>query len=85
MKQVKPLIKFNHGEPIALCNRCFVIICNVVCANTDEDVDFDDEFCKVINIHTDSMGHPHIIAAVGDVPPCYCSKCKELLDFSLNE
>ena len=71
---MKPIIKFNGGAPIALCNRCFTIICYVSC--TDED---GDE-CKVLRPYGDDYS-----ITIGDKVPIYCNKCKELLKYSLNE
>ena len=45
MKLTKPIIKFNGGKPVALCNRCFCMMCYVSCK--DEDLDKDGN-CVVI-------------------------------------
>lgn len=82
MKSIKPIVKFNNGNPIALCNRCFSIMCYVSCYI--EDLDFDGD-CVVIEqcirgnklITTTPIGHK---------PPIYCDDCKKLLQgYSLNE
>ncbi len=71
MRKINPIIKLNGGNPIALCNRCFIIMCYVSCTEND------GEFCKVLKLnsnYTDSV--------VGDETPVYCNKCKELLTYS---
>ena len=79
MKKPKPIIKFNGGVPIALCNRCFIIMCYVSC--TEED----GEFCKVRESKFDYEGSLCISTPKGETPPIYCDKCKNLLKYSLNE
>lgn len=80
MKLPKPIIKFNGGNPIALCNRCFCIMCYVACANNDiED--------KCVVVERKSVGGIDLIdTGIGkDVPP-FCSVCSNLLlNYSLNE
>jgi hypothetical protein len=71
---MKPIIKFNGGAPIALCNRCFTIICYVSC--TDEDGDD----CNVLRPYGDDYS-----ITIGGKVPIHCNKCKELLKYSLNE
>lgn len=75
MKKVKPIIKLNGGNPIALCNRCFAIICYVKCGDSEN---IDD--CIVFGQYRDE-----ITESIGDKVPTHCSKCKELLKYSLNE
>lgn len=76
---LKPIIKFNGGVPIALCNRCFIMMCYVSCA---ED---DGEYCKVRESKFDLNGELCTSTKKGETPPVYCDKCKELLNYSLNE
>lgn len=71
MKKINPIIKFNSGNPIALCNRCFVIMCYVSCTEKD------GEFCKVL-----SPNDKYTTSVAGDETPLYCNKCKELLTYS---
>ena len=67
-----PIIKFNGGSPIALCHRCFTIMCYVTC---------DDEGnCKVKESYNDNT-----TATNGDKIPQYCRHCNELLKYTLNE
>lgn len=69
----KPLIKFNDGKPVALCNRCFTIMCYISC--TEEGVD-----CVVLEIKDDT-----IKTQIGQTPPTYCDECNKLLTYSINE
>lgn len=77
MKKPNPLIHFNNGEPIALCNRCFAMMCYVDC-------DKNAENCKVVEIR-DLNGVKYITTPIGKTPPPYCNKCELLLNYSLNE
>ena len=74
MKNQKPIIKFNGGNPVALCNRCFTIICYVRC--TEED----GEYGKVLRQYREELTLP-----IGSPSPTHCDKCKELLKYTLNE
>ena len=68
----KPLIKYNAGNPIALCNRCFCIMCSVSCP--DETM----ENCVVLE--RKSMGDVEVITTpVGNDVPIYCKRCEKLL------
>jgi hypothetical protein len=78
MKKPRPMIKFNGGKPVALCNRCFVIMCYVSCT---ED---DGENCAVIEVNGDGK-EDYITTPIGQVPPPYCDKCNKLLTYSINE
>jgi hypothetical protein len=77
MKKQKPLIKFNSGNPIALCNRCFVIMCSVTYNNETEE-------SSVLDIKGDNEGD-YISTPIGKTPPSYCDKCSKLLTYSINE
>ena len=77
MKKLNPLIQLNNGDPIALCNRCFAIMCYVNC---DKNI----ENCKVTEIR-DLNGVKYIKTPIGDTPPSYCDKCELLFTYSLNE
>ena len=79
MKKLNPIIKFNGGSPIALCNRCFVIMCYVTCT------EIDGKYCKVLRVN--GYGNELHISSnmVGKEPPIYCDKCKALLSYTLNE
>jgi len=71
---MKPIIKFNGGAPIALCNRCFNIICYVSC--TDED---GDE-CKVLRPYGDDYS-----ITIGGKVQIYCNKCTVIISTGLTE
>jgi hypothetical protein len=73
-----PLIKFNGNEPVALCNRCYAIMCYVSCREED------GEFCKVTEIRN-LNGVDYISTPIGRTPPSYCDNCQKLLRYSLNE
>ena len=81
MMKIKPIIKFNDGAPIALCNRCFVMICNVVYVG--EGKGFDGYV--VSETKYDHFGDACTSLKKGDTPPIYCNKCSQLLTYSLNE
>ena len=75
----KPIIKFNGGKPVALCNRCFVIMCYVSCTENDS------ENCAVISVNGDDK-EDYIKTPLGQEPPPYCDKCNKLLtSYSINE
>lgn len=81
MKKPIPLIKFNDGKPIALCNRCFRILCYVSCLDNDVD---DYLNCVVIDKMNDNESD-YISTPLGSVPPPYCDTCNQLFTYSLNE
>jgi len=77
MKLPKPILKLNGGHPIALCNRCFCIMCYISCDINDLDINGD---CIVIERNGN-----HIKTPIGKTPPPYCDKCRDLLlKYSLN-
>lgn len=75
---MEPIIKFNNGIQVALCNRCFIIICNV----TPLDIGMG---YIVSEIRYDHFGDLCTNNKIGDTPPVYCDKCKKLLTYSINE
>jgi hypothetical protein len=77
-KNIKPIIKFNGGEPVALCNKCYAIMCYVSCR---ED---DGEFCRVKEVRNIN-GRNYISTKIGQPPPPYCDVCNDLYNYSLNE
>ena len=81
METKKPLIKFNNGKPIALCNRCFCIMCFVSC--TDDDLEKDGN-CVVIERRNHRF-EDFITTSIGHKPPVYCKKCEKFLKgYSVN-
>lgn len=78
MKRPEPMIKFNGGKPIALCNRCFIIMCYVRCSEDESDD------CVVIDRKGNDRGD-YITTPIGQAPPPYCDECNKLLTFTLNE
>lgn len=81
MEKKKVIIKFNGGKPVALCNRCFVMMCYVSC--TEQDYEKEGN-CVVIETKGDNEGD-YILTPIGKVPPIYCDKCTKLLTYSINE
>ena len=77
MKKTNPIIKFNGGEPVALCNRCSAMMCYVSCKEED------GEFCKVKEIRN-LNGVNYIKTPIGKTPPPFCNQCEMLLNYSLN-
>jgi len=77
MKKPNPIIKFNGGEPVALCNRCRAIMCYVSCKEED------GKFCKVKEIRN-LNNIDYIKTPIGKTPPPFCKQCEMLLDYSLN-
>ena len=65
MKKPNPIIKFNGGEPVALCNKCNAIMCYVTCTEKD------GEFCKVKEIRN-LNGVDYISTPIGKTPPPFC-------------
>lgn len=74
MGKLKPIIKFNNGKPIALCNRCLIIICYVNCPESDIDN------CVILGQYREEISQ-----SIGDKVPTHCDKCNKLLNYSLNE
>ncbi len=81
MKKSIPLIKFNSGKPVALCNRCFAIMCYVSCTEDDYKKEGNCVVMEVIDDGKESF----ITTEIGKVPPVYCDKCNKLLTYSINE
>ena len=82
MEQPKPIIKFNGGQPVALCNRCFCMMCYVSCTEKDYDKEGN---CVVIE-RRGTMEGDYISTPIGKVPPSFCDKCCKLLfNYSLND
>ncbi len=79
MKKPTPLIKLNGGKPVALCNRCFAMMCYVKCYG-----EIEEGKCVVIEVR-DNGREDYIKTPIGDLPPSYCDKCKFLLSYSINE
>jgi len=79
MNEPKPIIKFNGGNPIALCNRCFIIMCDVSCTSLE-----DHQTCIVTSRNGNNDGD-YIDTPIGGIPPLYCKHCANLLKYSLNE
>jgi hypothetical protein len=77
MNRPDPIIKSNGGNPIALCNRCFAIMCYVDC-------DKNAENCKVIEVRS-LNGVKYTRTSIGNPPPPYCDVCDLLFTYSLNE
>lgn len=78
---MNPIIKFNGGAPIALCNRCFIMICNVMYVGEGKGV----EGYVVSEPKYDHFGDPCTTQQRGSMPPVYCDKCTKLLTYSMNE
>lgn len=74
---MKPIIRYDGDSPIALCNRCFIVMCSV--SSDDEDS------ARVVTSKLDYEGHLCTSAKKGSRVPIYCDKCKKLLTYSLNE
>jgi hypothetical protein len=81
MKSPKPIIKFNSGQPVALCNRCFCMMCYVSCEN---DNDLNEHNCVVIEKR--SYGDVNLTSVnIGEPPPSFCDACiKFLFSYCLN-
>jgi len=75
MEQPKPIIKLNGGKPIALCNRCYCIMCYVYCI----DKNLDENGNWVVIERWYSSGVENISTPIGKVPPSFCDKCFKLL------
>lgn len=81
MKIPKPNIQSNNGKPVALCNRCFCVMCYVKCNNND----LEKENNCVIVAKRPVGDKFYITAPLGSVPPSYCDICSDLLfKYSLN-
>jgi len=72
----KPIIKINGGNPIALCNRCFAIMCYVTHKDENKSV--------VLSIHGNGI-KDYTSAKIGSKVPSYCDECLHLLNYTLNE
>jgi hypothetical protein len=81
MKKLIPFIMPNNGKPVALCNRCFCMMCFVACPDNNTD---DAENCVVIE-RRNHGGDDFISTPIGDKPPVFCDKCDKLLnEYCLN-
>lgn len=81
MRTLKPLIKENGGKPVALCNRCFCMMCYVSCQDNNLD---NPNGCVVIEIRNHGNGD-FIKTKLGEIPPVFCDSCNNLLyKMSLN-
>lgn len=78
MNKPKLIVKLNGGNPVALCNRCFIMMCKVSCP------DENDENCVVLEVNGNDE-EDYISTPIGKRPPAYCNKCKRLLTYSVNE
>ncbi len=76
MANLKPIIKFNNGIPIAVCNRCFITICYIT---------FVDDDYVVRETNYDLIGDACTSVKKGGEIPSYCEKCNKLLNYNLNE
>ena len=71
MKQKPPIVKYNNGNPIALCK----IICYVATSNPETD------YGIVLYDHQNNSP-----VGIGEATPSYCSVCLDLLtNYKLNE
>jgi hypothetical protein len=70
---LEPIIKFNGGRPVALCNNCSRIMCYVSC--TEEILEKNGN-CIVVEI-CGTLDGDYISTPIGKVPPVYCNKCDE--------
>lgn len=77
MKKPNPIIKFNGGKPVAICNNCSVMICYVKCTEKD------GEYCKITEVRN-LHGIELTTRNIGEVPPPYCYNCETLFTYSLN-
>ena len=68
-----PIIKFNSGNPVALCNNCRCIMCYVSC---DEKILEEYGTCIVIQ-KCGNLEGDYISTPIGKTPPIYCDKCNE--------
>lgn len=76
-RKTTPLIRLNGGKPVALCNRCSVIMCYLSC---DEK---DGEFCKIKEVNMlDDLKYTS--TPIGEEPPIYCDRCDLFYNYSLN-
>jgi len=76
MKMKGPIIKFNGGKPVCLCNRCFIIMCYVKY--------IDDDTCVIVEINGNGEER-YTSTPIGSPPPLYCDRCDKLLTYTLNE
>jgi hypothetical protein len=76
----KPIIKFNDGNPVALCNRCRVMMCYVIVVKKDDEQDK-----WVVGERGTSQLGDLVKTTAGKTPPIYCDECSKLLNMNLNE
>ena len=71
MKKLKltPAIKFNGGNPVAICNHCAVIMCYVSCTEKDP------KYGIVIRHNPNRVGGFYTTSPIGQTPPLYCDTC----------
>lgn len=77
----KPIIKFNGGNPVALCNGCRSMMCYVSFVETEKNG--VDKWVVRYNI---ANGSGYMVTTnIGDDVPIYCDKCSDLLSIRLNQ
>ena len=72
---MKPIIKFNGGNPVGICNRCFITMCRV----------FAKDEIPTVSVRLGNAERDYISTPIGSPVPCYCDDCSELLNYTLNE
>lgn len=79
-ENLKPIIKFNNGNPVALCNRCRVMMCYVT--NNENDGKREKWVVRkpLVVKEADATTKP-----VGEEVPTHCDECIKLLNLRLNE
>jgi len=73
----KVIIKTNGDKKLALCNRCYAIICYVKCDENNN--------CVIIESNSNEVEF-YTPSKIGSDIPIYCDKCLDLLtNTCLNE
>ena len=79
-KDVKPIIKFNGGNPVALCNRCRIIMCYVSGIKNEGKQEKWVVRESLVSKELDITSRP-----IGKEAPTHCDNCLNLLNITLNE
>jgi hypothetical protein len=73
-----PILKFNGGNPVALCNKCSVIMCYVSCREQDGKYGF------ILRHNPNNNNGFYSTKPIGQTPPLYCDECEALINSAIN-
>ena len=78
MKELKPILKFNSGNPIALCNKCMVTMYYVSCREQD------GEYGIILRQIPNRDNGFYSTKPIGQTTPLFCDECEVLINSTTN-